>query len=63
MMTLLKTAFFITLLATLLSLVAGLGLYFLGGDLNHRYANRAMQTRVICQGLALLLFLCVLLLQ
>ncbi len=59
----LQTAFLISLFGTVASLISGLLVYFLGGEWNRLYGNKAMQARVAFQGLSLFLFLCMLLLR
>lgn len=51
-----KILFFIALISTVLALLGGLILYFVGGTLNEKYGNFAMRCRVLCQAMAILLF-------
>ena len=46
---------FVAMVATFLVMIAGIALMARGGELNTRYGNRLMQTRVLLQGVSLLL--------
>jgi hypothetical protein len=48
--------FFISLAGTVASLVFGLTIYFMGGDIYKKYGNAAMRWRVLFQALTLILF-------
>lgn len=47
----------IALLLTLATLVVGIFSMAKGGEFNKKYGNKLMQARVICQGIAILLFI------
>jgi len=46
---------FIAMVATFLVMMAGIILMARGGEVNNRYGNRLMQTRVLLQGISLAL--------
>ena len=50
------TLLVVAMVATLISLAFGLFSFFKGGEFNKKYGNRAMQMRVFCQAVALVLF-------
>ncbi len=52
-----KILFFLSLAATLSSLIFGLFVYFKGGELNAKYGNKAMRWRIAFQSITLFLFL------
>ena len=54
-MSFLAILLFIAMIATFLVMVAGIVLMAQGGERNTRYGNRLMQTRVLLQGVSLLL--------
>ena len=41
---------------TLLVLLVGVGSFAFGGKFNQKYSNKLMRLRVLCQGLAVILF-------
>lgn len=56
-MTLTTILFIIAAILTLLSLIAGLAVMLIGGEVNQKYGNKLMQARVGMQGLAILFIL------
>ena len=47
----------VTMVAVLLSLVIGVVLMAKGGETNKKYSNKAMQARVLLQGIAIIMFI------
>lgn len=62
MTTLLNTLLIISLIFVLGALTFGLFSFMRGGEFNKKYGNKAMQWRVTLQGLALVIFLLILIL-
>jgi hypothetical protein len=56
MHTIIFYTFIASLIGTVLTLGIGLGGFFLGGAFNKKHGNKMMQTRVMFQGLTIILF-------